>query len=109
MKDTVPCPKIIVSAGGQGLVSQAGTWLPLEAAPVAGLGRGLSGRAGAPGKIVTDLVVALGLGGDCIVTVIGESDTFRLVIDGETARVVPRTTSHQIDRYKAHATHPGRR
>jgi hypothetical protein len=41
-----------------------------------------------------------------IVTVICESNSFRLVIDGETVRTVPRTTSREIDRYKAHATHP---
>jgi len=40
-----------------------------------------------------------------IVTVVTENNTFRLVIDGETAAVVPRTTSREIDRYKAHATH----
>jgi hypothetical protein len=28
---------------------------------------------------------------------------------GTTAAVVPRTTSHEIARYKAYATHPGRR
>jgi hypothetical protein len=44
-----------------------------------------------------------------IVTVVPETNTFRLVIDGDTVRVVPRTTSRQIDRYKAHATHPRRR
>jgi transposase InsO family protein len=44
-----------------------------------------------------------------IVTVICENDSFRLVIDGETIGVVPRTTSREIDRYKAYATHPGRR
>ena len=44
-----------------------------------------------------------------IVTVICENNSFRLVIDGETVRVVPRTTSHEIDRYKAYATRPGRR
>jgi hypothetical protein len=43
-----------------------------------------------------------------IVTVICENDSFRLVI-GETARVVPRTTSREIGRYKACATHAGRR
>jgi hypothetical protein len=32
-----------------------------------------------------------------------------LVIDGETVRTVPRTTSHQIGRHKAYATRPGRR
>ena len=44
-----------------------------------------------------------------IVTVVAETNSFRLVIDGETVGVVPRTTSHQIDRYKAYATRPGRR
>jgi Integrase core domain len=44
-----------------------------------------------------------------IVTVTCENNTFRLVIDGETVGVVPRTTSHEIDRYKAYATNPRRR
>ena len=44
-----------------------------------------------------------------IVTVICENNSFRLVIDGETVRVAPRTTSHEIDRYKAYATRPGGR
>jgi hypothetical protein len=41
-----------------------------------------------------------------IVTVIPENNTFRLVIDGDTVAVVPRTTSREIDRFKAYATHP---
>ena len=41
-----------------------------------------------------------------IVTIAAEGDSFRLVIDGETAAVVPRTTSREIGRYKACATHP---
>jgi hypothetical protein len=41
-----------------------------------------------------------------VVTVVCENNSFRLVIDGETVGVVPRTTSYEIDRYKAHATHP---
>jgi transposase InsO family protein len=44
-----------------------------------------------------------------IVTVATENNSFRLVIDGETVGVVPRATSHEIGRYKAYATHPGRR
>jgi hypothetical protein len=44
-----------------------------------------------------------------IVTVVTQTDSFRLVIDGETVAVVPRTTSQEIDRFKAHATHPRRR
>jgi hypothetical protein len=41
-----------------------------------------------------------------IVTVITENNNFQLVIDCETIRVVPRTTSREIDRYKAYAAHP---
>ena len=41
-----------------------------------------------------------------IVTVHAGNDSFRLVIDGETVAVVPRTTSREIHRYKAYATHP---
>jgi Integrase core domain len=44
-----------------------------------------------------------------IVTVVPGNNSFRLVIDGETVAVVPRTTSREVDRYKAYATHPGRR
>ena len=44
-----------------------------------------------------------------IVTVITENNSFRLVIDGDTVAVVPRTTRHEIGRYKAYATRPGRR
>jgi Transposase DDE domain group 1 len=75
VNNTARRPKITVSADGQGLVSQAGALLLLEAARVTGLGRGLSAglaRWRAPravherGKIVADLVVALALGGDCL-------------------------------------------
>jgi len=38
-----------------------------------------------------------------------ETNSFRLVIDGDTVATVPRTTSREIDRFKAHATHPRRR
>jgi hypothetical protein len=40
-----------------------------------------------------------------IAIIICEKDTFRLVIDGDTIAEVPRTTSHEIGRYKAYATH----
>jgi hypothetical protein len=75
VNNTVRRPKITVSADGQGLVSQAGVLLLLEAARVTGLGRGLSAGLARwrapravhdPGKIVADLVVALALGGDCL-------------------------------------------
>jgi hypothetical protein len=46
-----------------------------------------------------------------IVTIIAEDHSFRLIVDGQTARVVPRTTTREIHRYKAYAAHPrtGRR
>ena len=36
--------------------------------------------------------------------VICDNNHFRVVIDGETAAVVPRTTTSEIHRYKANAT-----
>jgi hypothetical protein len=71
-------PKITVSADGQGLVSQAGTLLLAETLRASGLSRGLEAglaRWRSPravhdrGKILTDLVVALALGGDCLADV----------------------------------------
>jgi hypothetical protein len=38
------------------------------------------------------------------VTVIAEDHNFRLLLDGETVAVVPRTTTSEIHRYTAHAT-----
>lgn len=37
------------------------------------------------------------------VTVIAEDEQFRLIIDGEIAGVVPRTTSSDVHPYKAYA------
>ena len=37
-------------------------------------------------------------------TVICENTCFRVVIDGETAALVPRTTTGEVHRYKANAT-----
>ncbi len=68
----------MVSADGTGIVSQAGGLLLTQAVEVVGLGRGLEGAlerwrparaVHSPGKIVTDLVVALALGGDCLADV----------------------------------------
>ena len=78
MNNTPRYPKITVSADGQGLVSQAGVLLLLEAVRVTGVGAGLcdglarwraSRAVHDPGKILTDLVVALALGGDCLADV----------------------------------------
>lgn len=70
--------KIVVSSDGKGIVCQAGGLLLTESLRVSGLDRGLSRalepwrRSRAvhdPGKIVTDLAVAVALGGDCLADV----------------------------------------
>jgi hypothetical protein len=70
--------KIMVSADGTGVVSQAGGLLLTRTLEVTGLNCGLeealerwrAPRAvHSPGKIITDLAVALALGGDCLADV----------------------------------------
>jgi hypothetical protein len=70
--------KIMVSADGTGIVSQAGSLLLTRALRVTGLDRGLDAAlerwrparaVHSPGKIITDLAVALALGGDCLADV----------------------------------------
>ena len=78
MYNTARRTKITVSADGTGLVSQAGVLLLTETLRVTGIGDGLSGGLARwrapravhdPGKIVTDLAMALALGGDCLADV----------------------------------------
>jgi hypothetical protein len=78
VQNTARRTKITVSADGTGLVSQAGVLLLAETARVSGLGEGLAGGLARwrapravhdPGKILTDLAVALALGGDCLADV----------------------------------------
>ena len=68
----------MMSDDGTGIISQAGGLLLTRTLRVTGLDRGLEealerwrpARAvHSPGKIVTDLVVALALGGDCLADV----------------------------------------
>ena len=68
----------MVSADGTGIVSQAGGLLLAQVLRLTGLGRGLEAAlewwrapraVHSPGKIVTDLAVALALGGDCLADV----------------------------------------
>jgi Transposase DDE domain group 1 len=75
VKTTGPHAKIAVSADGMGIVSQAGGVLLTQTLRATGLDRSLSAalerwRASRavhdPGKVVTDLAVALALGGDCL-------------------------------------------
>jgi Transposase DDE domain group 1 len=78
VNNTARRPKITVSADGTGLVSQAGGLLLAEALRVTRLGQGLSGGLARwrapravhdPGKILSDLVMMLALGGDCLADV----------------------------------------
>jgi hypothetical protein len=78
MQFTARHPKIMVSADGTGLLSQAGGLLLTRALRVTGLDRGLEAAlerwrparaVHAPGKIVADLAVAVALGGDCLADV----------------------------------------
>jgi transposase InsO family protein len=101
---TLPCP---IPPGQrhrlQGVRLAGPAPLP-EAAPVAQ--RRVSSRGGiqvAHQKIQVGMTHA----GE-IVTVISENNCYRLVIDGETIGTVPRTTSYEINRYKVHATRPGK-
>jgi hypothetical protein len=75
VKNTARRPKITVSADGPGIISQAGAVLLAKTLHVTGLDRQLSAglrrwRAPRavhdPGKIITDLAVAVALGGDCL-------------------------------------------
>ena len=75
MQLTARRPKIMVSADGAGIVSRAGALLlnqtlhavGLDRCPAAALDRWQAPRAvHVPGKIITDLAVALALGGDCL-------------------------------------------
>jgi hypothetical protein len=78
VQNTASRSKITVSADGKGLVSQAGALLLAETVRVTGLGESLSAQLARwrapravhdPGKILSDLVVTLGLGGDCLADV----------------------------------------
>ena len=78
MQLTADHSKIMVSADGTGIVSQAGSLLLTRALRVTGLDRGLDAAlerwrparaVHSPGKIITDLAVALALGGDCLADV----------------------------------------
>lgn len=70
--------KIVVSSDGKGIICQAGGLLLMETLRVSGLDQGLSRALSRwrrpravhdPGKIITDLAVALALGGDCLADV----------------------------------------
>jgi hypothetical protein len=75
---TARSSKIIVSADGTGIVSQGGGLLLAQTLRATGLDRGLDAAlewwrqpraVHSPGKIITDLAVAVALGGDCLADV----------------------------------------
>jgi hypothetical protein len=75
---TARSPKIMVSADGTGIVSQGGGLLLAQTLRATGLDRGLDSAlerwrqpraVHSPGKIITDLAVAVALGGDCLADV----------------------------------------
>ena len=78
MQLTARSSKIMVSADGTGIVSQAGGLLLAQTLRATGLDRGLDAAlerwrqpraVHSPGKIITDLAVAVALGGDCLADV----------------------------------------
>jgi hypothetical protein len=75
MQLTARRPRIVVSADGTGIISQAGGLLLTQALRATGLDAGLSAALGRwrpgravhdPGKVIADLAVTLALGGDCL-------------------------------------------
>jgi len=78
MQPTARSSKIMVSADGTGIVSQAGGLLLVQTLRATGLDRGLDAAlerwrqpraVHSPGKIITDLAVAVALGGGCLADV----------------------------------------
>jgi hypothetical protein len=75
VKNTACRPKVIVSADGSGIISQAGAVLLTKTLHVTGLDWQLSAglqrwhaprAVHDPGKIIADLAAAMALGGDCL-------------------------------------------
>jgi transposase InsO family protein len=102
---TLPCP---VPAGDRLRLRgarKAAARPPAPSGPVT-VQRRVSSRGGimvATQKIQVGLIHA-----GKIVTVIAEDHGFQLIVDGQNAGVVPRTTTSEIHRYKAYAAHPRR-
>jgi hypothetical protein len=78
MQLTARSSKIMVSADGTGIVSQAGGLLLAQTLRATRLDRGLDAAlqrwrqpraVHSPGKIITDLAMAVALGGDCLADV----------------------------------------
>jgi transposase InsO family protein len=98
---TMPCPVPAPDRARLRGARQATARPPAPSGPVT-VQRRVSSRGGimvATQKIQVGLVHA-----GKTVTVIAEDHVFRLMVDGQEAGVVPRTTASEIHRYKAYAT-----
>ena len=105
--------KIMVSADGTGIVSQAGSLLLIRALEVTGLGRGLGAALErsrrpalhSPGKIITDLALAMALGGDYLADVAvlrAQPELFGLVAsDPVVSRLISRLAAEAPQALKA--------
>ncbi|RGA00675.1 IS1380 family transposase [Microbispora triticiradicis] len=114
MKTTASQRKIVVSADGPGIISQAGGLLLLETLRVTGLGRELSAQLERwrpvraihdPGKVIADLALTLALGGDCLADVAmlrAQSELFGpIASDPTVSRLIDRLAADPVRALKA--------
>ena len=114
MKTTASQRKIMVSADGPGLISQAGGLLLLETLRITGLGRELSAQLERwrpvraihdPGKVIADLALTLALGGDCLADIAmlrAQPEVFGLIASDPTvSRLIDRLAADPIRALKA--------
>jgi hypothetical protein len=98
---TMACPVPVASRSGLRGARRGRSLPPQPGGPIT-VQRRISSRGGlmvARQKIHAGMIHA-----GKTATVICENTCFRVVIDGETAAVVPRTTTSEVHRYKANAT-----
>jgi len=105
---TMPCP---VPAGDRYRLRgarKAAASPPPPSGPVT-VQRRVSSRGGI--MVATQKIQAGLIHAGKIVTITAEENSFRLLIEGQAVRVVPRITTREIHRYKAYAARPrpGRR
>ncbi len=106
--------KIVVSADGTGLVSQAGGLLLLETLRITGLNKALSAQMERwrppravhdPGKVITDLALTLALGGDCLADIAmlrAQSELFGpIASDPTVSRLIDRLAADSVRALKA--------
>ncbi|MCW2884895.1 MAG: hypothetical protein QOE54_2083 [Streptosporangiaceae bacterium] len=114
MKNTAVSNKIVVSADGRGIVSQAGGLLLVQTLRVTGLDQGLSAGLARwrkpravhdPGKIVADLALTLALGGDCLADIAmlrSQGELYGLVASDPTvSRLVDALAADPVRALKA--------